>query len=147
MCGTLCEVGDPVKETTDSKHRNGFEAFSARETTGSGVYADGRPARSPPLLAQRSLRRGARCLMTPDLVVPLAHQSALLLPAQRVPVGVVCARVVHLRAIRVDLLGVRPDYLLKLRGVDRCVVRGLLRGAALWGRRRRTRLGIRRRLA
>src|SRR5262249_9437341 len=67
----------------------------------------------------------------PDLVIPLAHERALLLPAQRVPVGIVCALVVHFRAIRIDLLGVRPDYLLKLRGVHLCVVRRLLRGTAL----------------
>jgi len=26
--GTLCEVGGPVKETADNKHRNGLETFS-----------------------------------------------------------------------------------------------------------------------
>src|SRR5262244_757128 len=99
--GTLCEVGGPVKETTDNKHRNGLEAFSAKSPrhegvrgpwnlprsfserakrvcdskgTASVVFAGGRPARSPPLLAQRSLRRGARCLVTPDFLIPLAHQ-------------------------------------------------------------------------
>src|SRR5215467_11740913 len=108
-CPGTCQ-GRLVSERSDAHETRVCDS----KGTASVVFAGGRPPRSPPLLAQRSLRRGARCLVTPDFVIPLAHQGALLLPAQRVPVGIVGARVVHLRAIEIDLLAVRPDHLLKL---------------------------------
>ena len=79
--------------------------------------------------------------MTPDLAIPLPEQRALLVTAQRVPVGITRSRVVHPRAIGIDLPCLRPDRLLKFRGVQLRVVCGRLRAAALGTGQRRAGFG------